>query len=435
VTDVRRQEPIGRRLRRLREERGLSQRDLASPGVSYAFISRIEAGQRRPSLRSIRVLARKLRVSPDYLETGQPIAPDAERELSVCDAELELRLGRDLAKAEALLAAELEAEAPDSALLARAQAGLGLLAERRNDGDVAIRLLEAATASEDLPPEARPDVYEALGKLYTARGRAEEAVDLFERCLREGRRHTPRDAALATRFGTYLAAAHAALGAAGRARRALDDALEAVDDVPLPQARAQAYWARGLTDWKRARSATALTYMRRAIGLFESSEDTLQLARAHLVAAQMLTLDGRYGDASGHLDRADRLLSLGSSPSDLAALHAERAKVLADEGKADAAVETAAEADRLAGDDLLLRPVVHHGLAAAHAAKGDVAEAERRFAAALEELGRRRRWREAARVAREWSIMLRRAGRVSEALDMMEEAIALTARHVGDPEP
>src|SRR5436853_5789401 len=37
-------ESIGERLRRLRLDRGLSQRELASHGVSYAYISRIEAG-------------------------------------------------------------------------------------------------------------------------------------------------------------------------------------------------------------------------------------------------------------------------------------------------------------------------------------------------------------------------------------------------------
>jgi len=40
-------EGIGERLKRLRLERGFSQRDLSSPGVSYAYISRIEAVRAR----------------------------------------------------------------------------------------------------------------------------------------------------------------------------------------------------------------------------------------------------------------------------------------------------------------------------------------------------------------------------------------------------
>ena len=66
-------ESIGQRLRRLRLEKGLSQRELAGPGVSYAYVSRIEGGQRHPSLRAIRVLARRLGVgytSQDWVVAG-----------------------------------------------------------------------------------------------------------------------------------------------------------------------------------------------------------------------------------------------------------------------------------------------------------------------------------------------------------------------------
>lgn len=63
-------ETIGQRLRRLRSARGLSQRELSTEHVSYAYISRIEAGARRPSVKALRELAPKLGVSVHYLETG-----------------------------------------------------------------------------------------------------------------------------------------------------------------------------------------------------------------------------------------------------------------------------------------------------------------------------------------------------------------------------
>ncbi len=43
---VRADAKVGRRIKALRVERGMSQRDLAAPGMSYAYLSRIEAGQR-----------------------------------------------------------------------------------------------------------------------------------------------------------------------------------------------------------------------------------------------------------------------------------------------------------------------------------------------------------------------------------------------------
>jgi transcriptional regulator with XRE-family HTH domain len=63
---------IGARIHKRRLELGLSQRALATDGVSYAYISRIEADQRRPSVRALRKLASKLEVSVYWLETGRP---------------------------------------------------------------------------------------------------------------------------------------------------------------------------------------------------------------------------------------------------------------------------------------------------------------------------------------------------------------------------
>jgi len=63
-------ESVGQRIRRLRERRSLSQRDLAEPGISYGHISHIEAGERNPSEKVLRALAAKFGVTPLYLEKG-----------------------------------------------------------------------------------------------------------------------------------------------------------------------------------------------------------------------------------------------------------------------------------------------------------------------------------------------------------------------------
>ena len=64
-------ETVGQRVRRLREEAGLSQRDVSQPGLSFAYISRVEAGARTPSGKALRLLAEGLGVTPLYLETGR----------------------------------------------------------------------------------------------------------------------------------------------------------------------------------------------------------------------------------------------------------------------------------------------------------------------------------------------------------------------------
>jgi transcriptional regulator with XRE-family HTH domain len=82
---VAKQESIGKRLKRLRLERRLSQRDLASPGISYAYISRIEADARTPSVKAMRRIAGKLGVTVEHLETGEP----TPTEVAVADAGLD----------------------------------------------------------------------------------------------------------------------------------------------------------------------------------------------------------------------------------------------------------------------------------------------------------------------------------------------------------
>jgi transcriptional regulator with XRE-family HTH domain len=64
-------ETIGDRIRARREELGLSLRDIAQPGVSAGYISRVERSERQPSGKALRALAAALDVSTHWLETGR----------------------------------------------------------------------------------------------------------------------------------------------------------------------------------------------------------------------------------------------------------------------------------------------------------------------------------------------------------------------------
>ena len=62
---------VGSRLFEARQTAGLSQRELAFPGCSAAYISRIERGERIPSLQVMRELARRTGVSEQALAFGR----------------------------------------------------------------------------------------------------------------------------------------------------------------------------------------------------------------------------------------------------------------------------------------------------------------------------------------------------------------------------
>ena len=68
---------VGKRLFDAREGAGLSQRELAFPGCSAAYISRIERGERIPSLQVLRELASRCGVSETFLAWGRKEHLDA----------------------------------------------------------------------------------------------------------------------------------------------------------------------------------------------------------------------------------------------------------------------------------------------------------------------------------------------------------------------
>ena len=66
-------EAVGPRLRRLRQERGTTLTDLAtSTGISISTLSRLESGQRRPTLELLLPLARAHQVQLDELVDAPP---------------------------------------------------------------------------------------------------------------------------------------------------------------------------------------------------------------------------------------------------------------------------------------------------------------------------------------------------------------------------
>src|SRR6266446_3644797 len=115
------QEGVGARLKRLRVARGFSQRDLSSPGVSYAYISRIEAGSRTPSVKALRVLAQKLGVTVEQLETGRPTPLEQGVELA----------GPDFVSLTAKELRTVQAAADDGARDAARRAAEQLIEQRR----------------------------------------------------------------------------------------------------------------------------------------------------------------------------------------------------------------------------------------------------------------------------------------------------------------
>jgi transcriptional regulator with XRE-family HTH domain len=421
-------ESIGQRLRRLRLERGLSQRELASPGVSYAYISRIEAGARRPSVKALRMLARKLQVSPEYLETGSDLRDVDERELRLADAELELRLTNDPAAAERALT-EIHDDAiaaGDASGALRARVALGLAAAHGGKNAEAVERLEPAVESALLSPARRPDVYATLGRCYTALGQASRAVELFDDCLASVTEEAPNDAASQIRFSTYLSYALTDIGDLTRAQAVLDEALPQADEIADAYTRVRLYWSLARLSGLRDEPAAALDYVRRAIALLEVTEDTLHLARAHLLCGTIMLNQGKAAEAGAQFEAAERLFGPRPDPVDFASLRTDQAKRAVRLGEAAEAQSFAQEAiDALGAENPAEQGLAWAVLGEALAAQGKTSDdAFERASKLLEEHGHQV---DLADTYRAWARYLRKAGRESEALDVLDRAAQLSA--------
>lgn len=431
-------ETIGQRLRRLRLERGLSQRELAGPGVSYAYISRIEAGARRPSVKALRMLAPKLGISVEYLETGSDLRDDEQRELRLADAELQLRLSDDPVEAERTVATILSEaiHAGDNVAAARARIALGLAASGAGRESEAIGYLEEAVASGVVTPATNVNAYATLGRCYAVVGTPERAVELFERCREEVREQAPDQTAAIVRYATYMSHALTDMGEFERAKMAVQDVVEDSTAFTDPHIRVQVYWSLGRITAHQGNAAAALDYLRRAVAVLEATEDTVQLARAHLMCGWIFISSDRAEEATPHLQIAEELLGPRPDRLDLAYLRTEQAKCAVKLGEATEAIARASDALEVLGDsDPHEQGSAWFALAQAYALDSKSKEADDAFRQAAKLLEEHGQPREAAEALRAWGRLLRDEQREAEALDVLERAAELGARSEAEVRP
>jgi tetratricopeptide (TPR) repeat protein len=377
------------------------------------------------------MLARKLEVSPEYLETGSELRDVDERELRLADAELQLRVGGEPEAAREAFASLLReaSDAGDIPSAARARIGLGLAAAQLGEHSRAAELLQEAIDFGGSRPTDRPDVYSTLARSYAALGASAKAIDLLEQCLAEIERDEPDNIGAYVRFAGYLSAALTDSGNLERAGAVLQDALARAEDDVEPYTRIRLYWSIARLAESEGRSSRALEFARRAIALLEATEDSTQLARAHLLCAWIMDLEERPAEATPHLDAAERLIVTQGDNIDLAQLRIEQAKNAALRGDPEQAVGRSREAlDLLEGRETGTVGNAWWALAEGLTLREDVPGAHDAFARAVELLDANGLWREAAQCCRRWAKVLRDAGRDAEALDALERATDYAVR-------
>jgi len=281
-------ETIGQRLRRLRREKGLAQRELTGPGVSHAYVSRIEADLRTPSVKAIRKLSAKLGVSPDYLERGLDVDVADERELRILNCELALRFGGDTAEAERTLseAAQEASREGDTPGLTKAMIGLGNLALARGEHGRALECFEQALVSDEVSPASHLRVYTDTAACCSELGLSDRAEQLLRKAIGRLEKEAPGSALPQARLELALALTLIDLGRAAEAADLLAGAAPALRTERDPEQTIRSLWAQARSDADAGQHRAALSKTRKATALLEATEESKLLADSHALLAQ-----------------------------------------------------------------------------------------------------------------------------------------------------
>ncbi|MFJ7210073.1 helix-turn-helix domain-containing protein [Amycolatopsis sp. NPDC098790] len=325
-------EPLGARIRRLRTDRGWTQRELAEPGYDRGFLAKVETGSRPPSEEMLGYLARRLGLTVDELRFGRPpgiaedlraaldegyrdleqgrVAAAEERFATVarqaagyhlddvecyarfCQAEVKWQLF-DVAGAQKELehASELEEAAPPwlRAMIVHRWSGCRYLS---GDAGTAIARVESALTSPDLDADAELCLLSALihplmemGGLHRAERAALDGVRLTRVASRPD---------FVARFHRQASQVWQAIGQSGRAEQDLIEACRLFASVGFDRDAARCRWARG--------------YLLRRLGRLEE-------ARAELTAArdQLAAIGSEEGVAGATVELAEVLLRQGAT--------------------------------------------------------------------------------------------------------------------------
>ena len=328
---------VGRRIREARHRAGLGQAELAAGDCAPAYVSKIESGERTPSLQLLRQFGRRLGLSADYLATG---SDDSEAELALADGQLALRLG-DEAAARSVFEKLVSSKEAD--IRCAAELGLARLASSHGDPITVIELLEPAVQDQARPGELDPEVIELLVRAYLRRGERPQALALVEQ---EAKARIGEPVAL-FRLNVVLANLLIDLGEFNRAETILATTLESMPTPGDSIALARCLWSQSRLHTAQGGSDAALRYADEALALIRATEHDEYAARAfHLVA--YIELDrGEATRALELIDLAEPILERMGDESQIAALQLDRARALAAAGRSE-------EAQALA-EDLLVR--------------------------------------------------------------------------------
>ncbi|GLF96894.1 helix-turn-helix domain-containing protein [Streptomyces yaizuensis] len=412
---------IGRRVQRLRAQRGMTQRQLAEPSYTPAYISTLESGKVRPSETALRFLAGRLGTSYEELATGRPAHLATELRLGLTDAQRELATGA--ADDAAVLFRRLLTDAEHLGLVpeqAEALLGLGDCALETGELDDAGRHFESAErllAGEPLPRRARALRGRAIAHLLA--GELRYACYLLETAIDELATNGLGDPEALVLLYTAVIGPYIDMGAHARAAHAAELALALAPQVRDPALVAGMHRQVARTFLAEGRTEDADTSLAHAQTIYRQLRLHTDLAHCHWMRGYVHAQNGELASAERELRTAREMLAAKRATLYTAQVEVELADVLRRLGEHEEAAGLLSALLEL--DDR--HGAVHAG--GAHRLLGLIAEergepetAEEHYVRALGLLERSGASGDLADLCRLLGDLLRRGGRVEAALDV-----------------
>ena len=415
---------LGERVRSARRDAGLSQAQLAGDELTKGFISQIESGLVRPSIRSLQHIASTLGRPLDYFIADEPLAATKRVTFHRLAAEAAAeRLDWPAAQVEADAGLMVAVDPAERATFLRLLASAALYQGRREESfdrvTQGLAILDAAKQPLDVARllYVRGLAYGEAGQLVASTEAFETVRDIIER-------YEIIEPRLRARVSVALGTAYRRLGRTTKAIASYESALATASRANELKLAAQGLMGIAVSHYDACDLEAAISSYDRALELFERLADTS--FELH-VRQSLASIHFQQGHVAQARDLADRTIARAAEVGDEhwgAVAQVVRARILLSEGNADEAKKIATHAERVLGQvgDQIQRAHALRVIAAASESRGESLDTDRAFRQAIDLLSSIDDRADLTLAASEYAQVLRARGAIDEAFEMLELA-------------
>lgn len=421
---------MGEKVREARRQLGFSQAQLAGEELTKGFISQLESGLVRPSIRSLQLIATRLGKPLDYFIADEPLAATKRLEFHRLAAEAAAEQ-QDFAEVRRQVSAALDL-VPTGRERARF---LYLLASAEVAGkgfERTFALVNEAIGLIDVATD--PALYGSLlylrGAAYGSIGQEVAALEALEAAKEAIEQHEIMDPRLRARIAMSLGTSYRRLKRTSKAITTYEQALAVASRASELQLAARGFMGLAVTHYDSGEMDAAISNYQRALELFRRASDIdFELNTLQSIA----TIQFESGDTQIAKVSAQRTLDRAIEAGNAhwaAVAEVILARVALKDGDAAESLRMAKHAEQVlreAGDEIQ-RADALGAMGAAHEALGRVAEADKAYRKSLEVYTSVGDLADRSGMAAEYARVLRARGEVDKAFEMLELARGGTPR-------